>query len=498
MIDDFMTQMQKALSAPAEEAPNDGITPVDLTIDEPAPEPVFPLTADQSLAWQFTEEVLFSGQQPSICVQGFAGTGKSWLVGQLAKHFLNVTEHPVHQFRFFQGREYIDNYYSIVAIAAPTNKAVKVAKSMSPVKDDHERVWFGTLHSFLGLRPRINEKTGEETFERDNNIEPRKAHLLIVDECSMVNAKLKQFTDVLVRDNNIKLMWVGDPAQLPPVNEAVSPTLREGLYVVLRDVVRHGGAIQDFATKIRCAIENNTALPKVEQNFDEITQEGIIVTDREDWKQRLLADFKDERFKKDNNFVRALAWTNEAVDWGNDLVHRTLYGEGADRFVPGQVLIANKPVSVPSSTGVRDLIMSTSDECTVISATRENETTLSCRCVFWSVVVSVNGSTHTLKVIDPDYRQRFAKSLDSLKKSAISVPHGDSSYKKAWRAYFEKREDFADLRPCYWSTVHKGQGSTFERVYVANPDITRNKNIEEMRSMLYTACTRPSKQLYLV
>jgi ATP-dependent exoDNAse (exonuclease V) alpha subunit len=51
----------------------------------------------------------------------------------------------------------------------------------------------------------------------------------------------------------------------------------------------------------------------------------------------------------------------------------------------------------------------------------------------------------------------------------------DKRRKAAWREFFTfKDEAFADLRPIHATTVHRSQGSTYEKVFVDLSDIGRN------------------------
>ena len=112
---------------------------------------------------------------------GFAGTGKTTLARHIA--------------------EDVDGE---VKYAAFTGKAALVMRN----KGCHEA---STIHSLI-YRAR---ETGEETpnFELWDDAPASKAKLIIVDECSMVDAELGR--DLLSFD--CPLLVLGDPAQLPPI-----------------------------------------------------------------------------------------------------------------------------------------------------------------------------------------------------------------------------------------------------------------------------------------
>src|SRR3954465_4161661 len=113
---------------------------------------------------------------------GYAGTGKTTLVRHIA--------------------EGVDGK---VLFAAFTGKAACVMRS----KGCHSA---STIHSLI-YRAR---ESGEETpsFELWNDAPASKAKLIIIDECSMVDAELAR--DLM--SFGVPLLVLGDPAQLPPIS----------------------------------------------------------------------------------------------------------------------------------------------------------------------------------------------------------------------------------------------------------------------------------------
>jgi exodeoxyribonuclease-5 len=112
---------------------------------------------------------------------GYAGTGKTTLAKQIA--------------------EGVDGK---VLFAAFTGKAACVMRS----KGCHSA---STIHSLIYKA----RESGEETpnFELWNDAPASKAKLIIIDECSMVDAELAR--DLM--SFGVPLLVLGDPAQLPPI-----------------------------------------------------------------------------------------------------------------------------------------------------------------------------------------------------------------------------------------------------------------------------------------
>ena len=121
------------------------------------------------------------GTPPVFRLFGYAGTGKT----TLAKHVA----------------EGIDG---TVLFAAFTGKAALVMRSKGCASAS-------TIHSLI-YRPR---DSGEETptFDLWDDAPASRAKLIVIDECSMVDAELGR--DLM--SFNVPLLVLGDPAQLPPI-----------------------------------------------------------------------------------------------------------------------------------------------------------------------------------------------------------------------------------------------------------------------------------------
>lgn len=119
--------------------------------------------------------------EPVFRLFGYAGTGKTTLARHIA--------------------EGIDGD---VLFAAFTGKAAAVMRE----RGCHEAQ---TLHSLI-YRSK-DQKSEEPTFVLNRQSDVKKAELVIVDECSMVDAELG--TDLL--SFGVPVLVLGDPAQLPPV-----------------------------------------------------------------------------------------------------------------------------------------------------------------------------------------------------------------------------------------------------------------------------------------
>jgi DNA replication protein DnaC len=84
-----------------------------------------------------------------LSLSGPAGTGKTYLTTQIVKYFL-------------ENKDILDGG---VCVTAPTHKAVSVLSNI--LRDNKIKASSRTIHSFLGIKPFQDFKTGEERFTID-------------------------------------------------------------------------------------------------------------------------------------------------------------------------------------------------------------------------------------------------------------------------------------------------------------------------------------------
>lgn len=133
------------------------------------------LTAHQEEKFNEIKTHLKNGHK-RIILQGSAGTGKTFLAGEVTK-FLK------------RDYGYNTNYHNgQVFVTAPTNKALAVL--MTKV---NAAVQFKTIHSALKLKRHINYKTGRVSFVKafSRQDEFRQCKSAVIDECSMLNTEIE-------------------------------------------------------------------------------------------------------------------------------------------------------------------------------------------------------------------------------------------------------------------------------------------------------------------
>ena len=404
-----------------------------------------------------------------LVITGKAGTGKTTLVKFLLKELK---------------RREIDNVrkYNKSICSAPTNKAVKVLKSK--MTEGVNENYFQTTHSALKLKRHINIKTGSVTFKPEKiykgNYPLKNVSILIIDEASMLNSKLLHYIEESAL--SIKVIFIGDEAQIPPVGESHSPVFYSDYPTVeLTEIIRQaeGNPIIELSRNlnlIKSKTENRTSIG------------GYIFT------ENLFKVIKTLARVNGTDELKYLAWTNREVDFINNQVRNFIYGSPS-KIEIGESLIFNSPYG--------DYF--TNEEIKVKK-------------------IKVSEKKYLVyKVLNPEYNTSNLEAPRELIKyvllktyqinDSVYVLHEDSEmiYKEVvkhikemigknllfWNSYYNFIESFADIKYNHAITVHKSQGSTYHQVIINVRDINFNKDKEEREKLLYTAITRAENLVVL-
>ena len=156
----------------------------------------------------FVKEELTS----EILLIGYAGTGKTTLVTKFINDVIK------------------NKLCRKIVIAAPTHKAVNIAKSklfdnINSNETISKNINIMTIHRLLNYQSQI-DLDGNRYFSR-SGVDPVWSiyDLIVIDECSMLSNQIISDIDSQINNNKnskIKIIYVGDPAQLPPVNQTNS------------------------------------------------------------------------------------------------------------------------------------------------------------------------------------------------------------------------------------------------------------------------------------
>lgn len=433
------------------------------------------LTRHQGEALQKALDLLENNN--NIIIQGSAGTGKTFLVNELILRLI------------------LSSKQKEIYCTAPTNKAVKV---LSEKVDAYDNVSFLTTHSALKMKRSIS-RSGKVSFKPNNSTFRGQRPLdnvsiLIVDEASMLNTAM--ITEIKNSSRGCKVIYLGDNKQINPVGESTSPIfLTDYPVVTLTEIIRQSESNPIIELSMDLSILNRKESKKNDTG-------GYIYTDDQQKIIQTLAAANG------TNELKFLAYTNRTVDAVNRLVRTHLYGVPA-KIELGENLIFNSPY---------DDIYHTSQEIKVEDVlVREKK---------FGYVYNTRGDQKYIKLkyysINPYKSTNFdfpnKDTWDTGKKEDvisdnILVIHEDSEEllketlkdivdlvkegSTTWPEYYKFLEGFADLKYSHALTVHKSQGSTYEKVIIDVTDINSNRDKDERKRLLYTAITRASDLLII-
>ena len=420
---------------------------------------------------------------------GYAGTGKSTLIGGLVRT--------------------LDQFKRSSVLMAPTGRAAKVISQYS------NREAF-TIHRKIYV-PR-SQKGGGIKFSLQAN--KHRNTLFIVDEASMVpdtNTDSKVFEGQSLLDDlmtyvysgpGCQLMFVGDLAQLPPVHLSISPALDPDVLRIqfhksvsesaLTEVVRQReqGEIVSNATQIRQWIQQDT--PEQLQ-FDLGRQEEVI---RPFGGQEVL-EALEGAFSKDNiDQAVVIVRSNKRANLYNQQIRQRILFRDEGLCV-GDVLMVVKNnyfwLKPADSAG----FIANGDVIEVLEIFE---------------FVSIHGFDFAkvrVRMLDYPNQPPFntVMILDTINSEASSLTYEQSNalyqavredYKEITANYKKflaiKKDPFFNalqVKYSYAITCHKSQGGQWDRVFVEQPFLKEGINKEYLR-WLYTAMTRAKNQLYLL
>ena len=203
----------------------------------------------------FINDISFRGL---FLLKGYAGTGKTSLIGSLVKSLLPIGKKMV--------------------LLAPTGRAAKVLSFHTKKKSltIHKKIYWIKTNVKGNTYVTIKKNTHTNT-------------IFIVDECSMIpdvsdqgfggRSLLDDLIKYVYDGVNCKLILIGDTAQLPPVKLDISPALDENFLFLtynkkvvsyeLTEVMRQtsNSMILNNATLLRNSIKNNdNQIPKLSCN----------------------------------------------------------------------------------------------------------------------------------------------------------------------------------------------------------------------------------------
>ncbi|RNC88607.1 MAG: ATP-dependent endonuclease [Allomuricauda sp.] len=450
----------------------------------------FQPTHKQEVTLQKLAEFVFSGKKDELfLLKGYAGTGKTTLIGCLVKHLWKSKAKAV--------------------LLAPTGRAAKVMSTYSGVQalTIHKKIYFpkkqaGGNVQFV-LAPNKHRNT-----------------VFIVDEASMIpdapsDSKLFENGSLLddlmyycYSGHQCKLILIGDTAQLPPVKLDLSPALN--------------------AEKLELNYDKN--LTKIE--LDEVlrqTEDSGILFNATNLREQLQGNYFDAfgfQLKGFNDIVRLIDGNEiqEAIDaaYASDGKEETaIIVRSNKRANLYNKNIRERILFLENKLAVGDYMMVVKNNYFWLRPNSEagfiaNGDIIEILELF--AIKELYGFTFAeVKVQLVDYpNQRPFETvllLDTVEAEtpALSYEDGNRLYQEVTKDYAHEKSNYKrflgvknnrffnalQVKFSYAITCHKSQGGQWKTVFIEQPYLPDGLNKDYFR-WLYTAVTRAQEKLYLI
>ena len=434
----------------------------------------------------------------TLVLKGYAGTGKTTLVGALVKVLAKERRG--------------------VVLLAPTGRAAKVLSSYAQADAS-------TIHR------RIYRVSGDddEGGYAGMNIAPNRdgGALFVVDEASMIGQGgggtgafgdrdlLSDLFQHVFSSSGNKLLLIGDPAQLPPVGSDHSPALEVkdlgalGLTagsIELTDVVRQASAsgILVNATALRGTLASMPmeALPKGQMpevipafltGYPDV--ERIEGNDLQDALEQAFATHGDDE-------VCLICRSNKRAYQYSQQVRARIHGFEEELVANDRLMVVKNNYFWAGQSGRAELIAN--GEPITVKRVHGVEQKYGLR--FADITAEWwNGQEMReldVKVIlDVLASEGPALPGPSMKLLAQTVLGGIVARTKGERFRLFKQDPYANalqVKYAYAVTCHKAQGGQWKSVFVDQGYVTEDMIDREYVRWLYTAVTRASEKLYLL
>ncbi len=447
-------------------------------------------TVKQDSALHMVSKFLLSKNYEELfLLKGYAGTGKTSIVGTLVKNSWKINKNLV--------------------LLAPTGRAAKVISNYSNKEafTIHKKIYY----------PK-SKKGGGISFSLQKN--KHKNTIFIVDESSMIpdtspdsilfdkGSLLSDLIQYVYSGHQCKLILIGDTAQLPPIKLDISPALdkstlenyfnKKVVTIELDEVVRQekGSGILWNASIIRQSLEDEfyDTFKFEKENFPDIIRpyDG----------QELMSALEDSYLNSgDEESVFIVRSNKRAFLYNQNIRSRILYKEEELSVGDHLMVVKNNYFWLETTSEAGFIANGDIIEILEIYSIKE--------------LYGFKFATVYVKMIDYPRMAAFETVLilDTLSSEIASLSFEDSNklYQEVLKDYeheTSKYKKFLSVKKniyfnalqvkfSYAITCHKSQGGQWDTVFVEQPYLPNGIDKDYLR-WLYTAITRAKKKLYLI
>lgn len=450
-------------------------------------------------------EAFVNGDDTSITLSGYAGTGKTTIMGIFNE--------------YLKRRIHADIIFS-----APTHRANAVTRQKTP------NAKVVTLQSLLGLRPDfdITEDVFDLhklKFEQVGDVKIESDSIVIVDEASMIQDSLYDFLLEQIAAKGAQIIFVGDKGQLRPVKaNNISKVFRnDGAQLQLTKVERTGdNPILKESTRVR-----NGEGFSYETDIAPNGQGVEYSSDKTRIREFVKTSLKEMKDSQDPLYFRVLAATNASVEAYNSAIRQILYGRRPAQLYEGELVMGysnreydslrKKYKLMNSGDYVVQSVKPTTIQIDLTYPDRKESISMEGYKVTLKDAIDTSASSFTIDVVsnfETDENiikvQEYIQTLWSMRKQLLAEgnPTAARSVVEKINRIQNKIHTMRDIKDAngrlklrksfdygYAHTIHKSQGGTYSKVLINDSSINtfgfNDKNGQEVRQELkYVAVSR--------
>jgi exodeoxyribonuclease-5 len=448
-----------------------------------------PTHKQNSALEQLAGFILSNEKEAIFLLKGFAGTGKTTIIGTIVSNLWHTTMKSV--------------------LMAPTGRAAKVMSNYSNTQafTIHRKIYFPKKQSGGGVQFILAPNKHRNT-------------IFIVDEASMIPdtpADSKLFENGSLLDDLIqfvysghgcKIILIGDTAQLPPVRLELSPALDEGKLSLnynkevklleLDEVVRQAqdSGILYNATNLREQLQSEFY---DDFKFDVTPFKDIVRLIEGNEILEAIEESYSVNGKEETAFI---VRSNKRANLYNENIRQRILNLENDISVGDYMMVVKnnyfwlKPNSEAGFIANGDII-----EVLEIFSIKE--------------IYTFKFAEVKVKMVDYPKQDPFETVLllDTIAAEAPSLPYEDGNrlYQEVMKDYESETSKYKkfmavknnpffnalQVKFSYAITCHKSQGGQWDTIFVEQPYMPNGMDKENMR-WLYTAVTRAKNKLYLI
>lgn len=450
-------------------------------------------------------EAFVNGDDTSITLSGYAGTGKTTIMGIFNEYLKRRIQ-------------------ADIIFSAPTHRANAVTRQKTP----NAKVI--TLQSLLGLRPDfdITEDVFDLhklKFEQVAAVKIEDASIVIVDEASMIQDSLYDFLLKQIAAKGAQIIFVGDKGQLRPVKaNNISKVFRnDGAQLQLTKIERTGdNPILKESTRVR-----NGEGFSYETDIAPNGQGVEYSSDKTRIREFVKTSLKEMKDSQDPLYFRVLAATNASVEAYNSAIRQILYGRRPAQLYEGELVMGysnreydslrKKYKLMNSGDYVVQSIKPTTIQIDLTYPDRKESISMEGYKVTLKDAIDTSASSFTIDVVsnfETDENiikvQEYIQTLWSMRKQLLAEgnPTAARSVVEKINRIQNKIHTMRDIKDAngrlklrksfdygYAHTIHKSQGGTYSKVLINDSSINtfgfNDKNGQEVRQELkYVAVSR--------